>query len=617
MSSGDEDIVAGNVLKRRSSMGTEDAFETVPNNESPDQPATTVNLGGSDPTFVQNQISLQRNPSTAKSYTSSISRQLSLHSNSSYDASLNQSGILTVLEYSDAQNKHVLDDSPGGVTEGIRNCTLTKSTSRSTMKSSRSVDSVIALGTHPLGTLRVHSDDLENGNLAPECLLSGDVVVVTSMPTNSIFGIDTVAFSLGKDAHFEGIRELPSGAHFIYGGSSSELSTRNGFWIMSKQRATGERGEIFVKRWDSYHETLEDEVSLAEIRIQKDSVPHIFERLMPYPTRAIVTETLGDTSKQTNAPSGTGTSARISREPQSAKDIGIKDPKMWNRLTFAIKGAMLTRLTGHQWNKWRVSSTDESKAMEWKATDAQSSTVDSLIDHRAEQMAGKDLVLTFVFPRTGVTYSKDVIGRARTEQALDTSAHIIAVISDRCTYEDPDEVIGELQFCYVTGVLLGNITCQEQWAHIVKIIFKAFRLAMDMPVFFRKLIETIHAQLIYDEEGIEGSIFDHDVYLQNELKYILTVFKSRLNEQLLARGAALTYDQSSVGKAFEALESWLWKWDWDLRGNYLRSGKLQLEDGEIVDADLKDFEAEDERGEYAPVVVDLEEDGREKGLIRW
>jgi A1 cistron-splicing factor AAR2 len=79
----------------------------------------------------------------------------------------------------------------------------------------------------------------------------------------------------------------------------------------------------------------------------------------------------------------------------------------------------------------------------------------------------------------------------------------------------------------------------------------------------------------------------------------------------------LTDDQKGVGIAFEALESWLWKWDWDLRGNYLRSGKIQLEDGEFVDAELKEFEAEDERGEYAPVIVDLEEDGREKGLIRW
>jgi A1 cistron-splicing factor AAR2 len=255
--------------------------------------------------------------------------------------------------------------------------------------------------------------------------------------------------------------------------------------------------------------------------------------------------------------------------------------------------------------------------MEIKPTDAKMNTILQLRDTRAEQMVGKDSVLTFAFPRTGVTYSPEVIGRARTEQAMDTSAHIVAVISDRCTYEDSDEVIGELQFCYLTGVLLGNVACQEQWAHIVKVIFKAFRLAMDMPMLFRKLIETIHTQLLYDEEGIEGSIFDHDVYLQDELKVILTVFKSRLNEQLLENGVNLTHEQSDVGKAFEALESWLWKWGWDLRGNYLRSGKIQLEDGEFVDAELKDFEDEDERGEFAPVVVDLDENGRERGLIRW
>jgi A1 cistron-splicing factor AAR2 len=35
----------------------------------------------------------------------------------------------------------------------------------------------------------------------------------------------------------------------------------------------------------------------------------------------------------------------------------------------------------------------------------------------------------------------------------------------------------------------------------------------------------------------------------------------------------------------------------------------------MIDAELKDFEAEDERGEFRPVMVELDEDGREKGLI--
>src|SRR5206468_309365 len=108
-----------------------------------------------------------------------------------------------------------------------------------------------------------------------------------------------------------------------------------------------------------------------------------------------------------------------------------------------------------------------------------------------------------------------------------------------------------------------------------------------------------------------------DVYLQDELKVILTVFKSRLKEQLLETGANLTDEQRNVGEAFEAFESLLWKWGWDLRGNYLRSGKIQLEDGEFVDAELKEFADEDERGEFAPVVVDLDENGRESGLISW
>jgi A1 cistron-splicing factor AAR2 len=121
---------------------------------------------------------------------------------------------------------------------------------------------------------------------------------------------------------------------------------------------------------------------------------------------------------------------------------------------------------------------------------------------------------------------------------------------------------------------------------------------------------------MFDEAGMNGSsILDYDPDLRDDFKMLLITFKSRLNEQLLAQGSELKDEQTAVGKAFEELESWLWRWGWDLRGNYVRSGKIQLEDGEMVDVELKDFEAEDERGEFAPAVVELDEDGKEKGLI--
>jgi A1 cistron-splicing factor AAR2 len=147
-------------------------------------------------------------------------------------------------------------------------------------------------------------------------------------------------------------------------------------------------------------------------------------------------------------------------------------------------------------------------------------------------------------------------------------------------------------------MMLGNIACIEHWAHVVKVMFRAFRLVMDLPILFRKFIQAVHAQFIYDGVGIEGSILDADGGLEHDLKNLLTVFKSRLDEQLLQAETRLTPEQKSVGDAFAQFESFLWKWrgGWDLRGNYVRSGQIQLEDGEFVDAELGDFEAEDERG---------------------
>jgi A1 cistron-splicing factor AAR2 len=333
---------------------------------------------------------------------------------------------------------------------------------------------------------------------------------------------------------------------------------------MSAKRASDELGEIHVKRWNRYDEVLSEEVSAAEIRIQKACVPEILDKLQRY--------------------TGTSISKSTLRKAPGTTPSGSEVINIWPRLTSAMKGALLTKITGNSWNYWQVSSTDD-------------------FENTGKSMGGESSLefglgktLKFVFPRSNRIFSTNSMGRERTLQAMDASSHIKAVVSDHCTFGDWDEVIGELQFCYVTGMTLGNVACMEQWAHIVKVLFQAFQLILDEPVFFRKAISAIHVQLIYDEEGFDGSILDHDSNLGEDLKKLLTVFKSRLTELLLGQGNDITDQQVAVGKAFESLESWLWKWGWDLRGNYVRSGKMQLEDGEIIDAELEDFEAEDERG---------------------
>ena len=125
-----------------------------------------------------------------------------------------------------------------------------------------------------------------------------------------------------------------------------------------------------------------------------------------------------------------------------------------------MKGALLSNITGHEWNQWQVSSTDDYKP----AVRISGHPDDAHTLHKSG-----DKVLKFVFPKTNRTFSSNSIGADRTEQAMDTSAHILGVITSNCTYEDSDEIIGELQFCYITGMVLGNLACMQHWAHIVKV----------------------------------------------------------------------------------------------------------------------------------------------------
>ncbi|TGO50143.1 hypothetical protein BOTNAR_0404g00060 [Botryotinia narcissicola] len=535
----------------------------------------------SDPSFIQHQISLQRSPSTAKSHVSVLSRQLSTKSNGSSPrlgfSSLN-------ITHGDDGQRRSRGDSNGSIVEEVGKSTLLKSNSVSSglsLKSEKSVHSVNVVGSYPLGTLRVHSPSppRERGVEHHEILEHGDVVIIRNLPVGTIFGYDTKAYTIKTEGTLEGVKQIPAGAHFFWGGSGNG-SSRTGFWLMTMKLASDEFGDIHVLRWDSYHESVEEELSEAEKRIQKASVSEIVDKLEPYlsaPSTPGPVSSISTSSTPVGSPSS----------PITAHSID--DTDKWRRLTFCIKHPYLKRVTGGNWNSWKVSSSHDIKTTELQASSAPRDVKGGITNFDGDEF------LDFVFPRSARTFSESSSGRERTEQAIDSSSYIVEAIG-RCTYEDSDEIIGELQFCYITGMILGNLACMEQWGIIVRKLFGAYRLSLDQPGFFRKVITAVHAQFMYDEEGFDTSIFDHDSHLGDDLKIILTKFKSRLNEQLLSYGSNISREQEEVGKAFEAFESWLWKWGWDLRGYYLRSGKFQLEDGEMIDAELKDFEDEDERG---------------------
>jgi A1 cistron-splicing factor AAR2 len=252
----------------RSSMESDSAFHATPL-----PTPTTAKIGDypskNDSTFMQNQISIQRSPSIVKDQASALSRKLSIKSNDSHSSNDANSGhpsitnILSSIPQADEQmdRGRAYVGSTSCDVDARENIYLSKSNSGRSGKSisGKSVRSIHAVGTCPLGSLRVHSPSPTRAPSGEtyECLKSGDVVIVRDVPAGSLFGYDTRCLEITQKGQFEGIKNIPPGAHFIWGGSSKS-SLRSGFWFMSSKKASDQYGEIIVKRWDRYGEVLEE-----------------------------------------------------------------------------------------------------------------------------------------------------------------------------------------------------------------------------------------------------------------------------------------------------------------------------------------------------------------------
>lgn len=110
-----------------------------------------------------------------------------------------------------------------------------------------------------IGNLRVHSPSPTRAN--PEdsypVLKQGAVFIVRCLPVGVVFGYDTRSFTIKQTGKFEGVKHLPPGAHLFW-ASSDVSSLRTGFWIMVSKKTSEEYGEVFVRRWDEYSETLDE-----------------------------------------------------------------------------------------------------------------------------------------------------------------------------------------------------------------------------------------------------------------------------------------------------------------------------------------------------------------------
>ncbi|RYC65825.1 hypothetical protein CHU98_g381 [Xylaria longipes] len=401
----------------------------------------------------------------------------------------------------------------------------------------------------------------------PSSLSGRDVFILGNLPANFTVGCDTTSFNSAKP--FPGFRDIPPGAHLIW--DDTQL------------------GRVYIRQWDEFNEVLSDPAGPAKEQLQNESLEQKFAHLSPYDLRAASTKSSHKLA--------------LSQGDEIPPDL-LGDQNIWYQLTFAIQPNLLNRITGQTQDIWHVSTTDGVAG-------------DTASAEEAQLYASGTSRLRFTFPMDARLINPDATGAERTRQALDPSGWVIEKLEDPNSDYQPEDLTGEFQFAFLVGMHLGNFSCIEQWFYLAtELIFRSYSLTVDRPQQARSLIQTFHAQLLYNNRYLQGDVLDLMPEHARKLRLALTTYKTRLDEKLQALGDLSTPDQQAVSIAFSSLESWLLRLGWDLGSDYVRLGNVMLEDGEMVQAELSDFEDEDERGEFAPTVVEME-NGREAGLLSW
>lgn len=488
--------------------------------------------------------------------------------------------------------------------------------------------SVPVTGTFPLGSLRVHQvmdsprpraqpearpqadlsemPPLEDGPGVDTTPLDGDVFLILDLPPNSTVGCDARAINTGASG-FKGIRDIPPGPHFVWVSEPNALS-RCGYWFVAQDKA-----RVRVKQWDKYNEVLAEPASKFELRDHKDNVASLYPQLVSFRHGE------GDQATTPVAVGGPG------------GDDGEETQLLWRQLTSGIREDLLARVTRRSdASEWLVATSDTAQG---EAGFPQTTQLYKAVVGPRE--------LEFLFPEGDVDLAAAAAGRhgqadnivddtdADVAGPPDTSSEILRLVDTPGTGVSEADVLGELQLTFLTGIHLTNLSCVDQWWHLVlKVVLRAHRLALLRPRLAADLLRTLHAQMVYDEKYIAGgggddprdqgtSILDIVPGNKRKLRRALALYRRRLDELLLdlPRGRA-TAEQGAVGKAFGELEAWFWKFGWDLRtGGGRGEEKQPARDGYGIIARGDDDDNDDDDDDYKPVIVDLDADGREVGLV--
>ncbi|KAL8641719.1 MAG: hypothetical protein Q9226_008598 [Calogaya cf. arnoldii] len=418
-------------------------------------------------------------------------------------------------------------------------------------------------------------------------------LILLNLPPSILCGINLLTFT--TTPAFLGIKNLPTGFHFLFTSPSASLSLRDGFWFHIPQPPSSSSPPPTVfRKWSPENESLilcsqhEGETFIKS----KGGWKEVYEKhLTPYRQSA------GAGSDENDAAAAT--------KPEDDKEGA------WEGLMSHITSSILTRFTKND-EEWTISSASSGVQDRDEIPGLSAEEVREVIGEEKELgMLGIDLKRT---------WREGAVGRERTEGARDRSWLLTDLcerypsrgrVGDEVARKSDggreerwgDVILGQMEICFLMVLTLANYSCLEEWKRIMALVLTCEKSVRDRSEFFARFLRLLKQQLERTDD-VEGGLFDMSVDGGAFLKALLKGFKRTLGQISENKGDEEGIE--NVKEEFEEVETWVKdQYRWELGDDFVRSGMLELEDGEMVLMETKELEGEDESGEYAPVVVDL------------
>lgn len=379
-------------------------------------------------------------------------------------------------------------------------------------------------------------------------------LLVKGLPQGAFCGIDLLSLSV-KSTQFHGIRDIPPGWHFLFTSATDSMSLRHGAWFHVRD-PDGSPPDLHIASWGEDEELRFETEDKAAVLAARANVGSVWPHLLPY--------------RQSAQPS----------DPQTTE----QEARIWHALTSSISENTLNRILNGPITSASSSAQDE----------------DAIPGISNSQFASEDETELKLLPiNLKQTWPDGAIGRERTEKAQDRSWALANFVDGKCDH-DPSELLGELQFCFVMVLTLNNNSCYEQWRRLIDLVLTCRKAALNEPSFFVKFINAVQVQCESCEKAQEA-IIDLQDDGPNFLAPLLSRFRAGLDD-------APRVKTKLIFEAIDEFEdSMKEKYDWQLERRHMRRGMVDLDDGERVELDMDDSEDEREDGEYAPVVVQLDD----------